>query len=342
MRLSGLELGDLGVLQGLPITELNVSQTSLTDLRALAGLPLVTLDLGGCRVSDLTPLKGMKLRDVNIGSTAVADLSPLAGMPLERLEMSTSKVADLGPLRGLRLKSLGADNLYELKELGPLEGMPLEKLSLAQTHTADLRPLHGMLLRELDLRLNYELADLSPLADCLTLEKLSLDEASRANLSVLAGLPKLKEIAVWRNGRRFMASAPEALATYGFAVPEIKAARAALAAVGFSDLELFRVHSGVDHLLSIELPVAQADLRFVRGLPIKELRVQTAANGDVSPLLECPTLQSFTILSKVKNIQLLRGMPNLRFLKVTNVGDKPPAPVEEFWKAYDAEHAPAK
>ena len=75
VNLGSLQLGDLHVLDGLPIAELVLTRTSITDLRPLAALPLRVLDLNQCKIADLSPLRGMKLKELSVNQSLVTDLS---------------------------------------------------------------------------------------------------------------------------------------------------------------------------------------------------------------------------------------------------------------------------
>ena len=105
--LYGLAIGDLSVLQGQAVSELDLNTSNITDLSSLAGLPLKDLKLKNTKVSDLSPLRGMPLKTLDLRSTRIADLSPLRGMNLATLNLSSCDgISDLGPLAGMPLVSL--------------------------------------------------------------------------------------------------------------------------------------------------------------------------------------------------------------------------------------------
>jgi len=113
---------DLPALEGMPVTALDFSGSSLPDLRAFSGLSLEILDISTTAVRDLTPLSGMPLRILNAASTNVDDLSALSGSLLERLILTNTKITSIAPLRGLPLRELdlrgtGIQDTHELGEM---------------------------------------------------------------------------------------------------------------------------------------------------------------------------------------------------------------------------------
>lgn len=190
------------------------------DLPPLDGLPITEVDLSNTKVSDLTPLKGLRLRRLNIDTTHVSDLSPLVGMPLESLDASTAygdkrpKIRDLSPLKGMPLTELILIST-PITDLSPLRGMTLKRMILSSTPVADLRPLTSMAIEELDIS-HTEVTDLAPLAGMplrslrvantgikdlsplrgMPLRFLSLNKVSVSDLSPLVGMP-LEELILW-------------------------------------------------------------------------------------------------------------------------------------------------
>ena len=288
--LANLQLGDLNVLQDLPVVELTLNSTSVTDLRPLAGLPLEVLAISVTHVSDLTPLRGMKLRRLEIFNTDVTDLSPLIGMPLKELSLGFNK---------------------NLRDLKPLAGLPLEKLAANLLPLIDLSPLHGLPLKELLMHNDGDIVpDFSPIAHSPTLERISLPNAI-SDLSFLSTLPRLRQVE-WHKGQALDAWLPlrEFLARYGQEVPEIKAARAALALARVRNVPLWRLSADPDHQLHLDLgntPIK--DLAPLRGLPIKRLNLYGIGAADLEPLRGMP-LQELNLTGlNVQNIEALRGMP---------------------------------
>ena len=81
-----------------------------------------------------------------------------------------------------------------------------------------------------------------------------------------------------------------------------------------------------------------ADLSALRGMPLRVLLCDRCANlRDVSPLADCPELESLLIPENVTGIEALRKLPKLRFLGTKWTGDRqrPAPPAAEFWAAFD-------
>jgi len=288
--LDGLQLGDLNVLRDLPIVDLGLMQTSVTDLRPLAGLPLEALRLNNTRVSDLSPLRGMSLQKLELHGCDVTDLSPLVGMPLKELSLGFNK---------------------KLSDLRPLVGLPLEKLIANHLPMIDLSPLRGLPLKELLMHIDGDVVpDLTPIHHCATLERISLPSAI-SDLAFLTTFPKLQQVE-WHKGQGKDVWLPtsEFLAMYGPEVPEIKAARAALASAGLRDVPIWRIHVDADHQLQLDLentPIK--DIAPLRGLPVKRLNLNGTEVVDLEPLRGMPLQELNLTKLKVRSIDALRGMP---------------------------------
>lgn len=188
-------IGDLSLLKGMPLRDLNAAWTKVADLSPLKGMPLETLDLLDTAVSDLKPLTGMKLTSLNIAGTKVADLSPLKHMPLKTLRANGTAAADLSPLKGMPLATLELAGTA-VTDLSALKALPLQSLDLSGAKVADLSPLKGMKLKSLNVA-GTGVTDLSALKGA-TLEELRFSEATvEAGLDVVRGMETLKTI----NGR---------------------------------------------------------------------------------------------------------------------------------------------
>lgn len=191
LAFKGKPVVEIPPLNGLPITEIDLTGTSVSDLTPLKGLRLRRLELGKTPVSDLGPLAGMPLESLGAHSiekknrAKISDLTPLRGMPLTDLDLANTSVADLSPLRGMTLKKLNVSNTF-VSDLGPIAGMPIEELDITRIQAMDFRPLAGLPLKS--LRANYTyLSDLSPLRN-MPLRILDLTGAAVADLGPLRGL----------------------------------------------------------------------------------------------------------------------------------------------------------
>ena len=92
-------MGDLGLLRGLPIRELQLGKTGVRDLAPLRGMPLERLWIYGTNISDLSPLKGMQLRMLHAAGAPITDISVLRGMPLTDVRLhGCAKLTELSPL----------------------------------------------------------------------------------------------------------------------------------------------------------------------------------------------------------------------------------------------------
>ncbi len=286
-----LAIGDLSVLRGLPVSILNLHQNwfdsnGMTDLGKIAGLPLRELDISDSKVADLSPLRGMPLEKLDISRTPVSDLTPLAGMKLRRFiaaypQLKGGPISDLRPLAAMPLDHVDLDNAVDVVDISPLQGAPLTFLRISRTRVSDLSPLKGAPLQNLDVA-ETNVGDLSPLSECRTLQTLRLYANKR--ITDLSPLAKLR---------------------------------------------LVRIHcdwTGVKNLGPL------------RGHPLKYCKLDGFSITDVSPLLDCPTLEEIMLPTRVANVEILRNMPNLRIIQDTG----PPRSAEQFWKDYDTKKPEAQ
>ena len=203
LDLTGSNLSDLAILQGAPISSLNLGRTAVSDFGPLRGMSLRYLNATGTKGSDVAPLRGMAIKTLKIDNTKVADLRPLSGMPLENLGIQGTPVTDLTPLRGMPLKYLYLGDT-EVADLEPLRGMELDTLWLYRSKVKDFGPLKGMPLKLLKAHGCTELADLSALSEARQLTSLSLPDSAK-DLECLRGLVKLQRLSFTedaKNGNR--------------------------------------------------------------------------------------------------------------------------------------------
>ena len=358
--LTGFQLGDLSLLRGLPISELRLDNTKIADLSGLSGLPLTVLAATNCRVTDLSPLRGMKLVGLHLGGNPVIDLSPLREMPLREVNLSASKVSGLAPLQGLPVESITLNNT-DIRELTALAGMPVRYLDISYTQVTDLSPLKGSPLRRLNAA-HIDNLDISALAQCSELEEVSIHR-SALDVGALEGLPKLQRVRL--SSDPFISRAQfyetyvsnEMVKQVRRVLPKLgrKIKSGAVAAFNAQGVRLNLVgNSEVKDLTALRgLPIAFLDaalteiedLRPLRGLPLVWLSVSDTKVTDISPLLDCPMLEALMVPKTATNVELLKKLPNLRYLsfdKFDGVNFRPAESAAEFWAEYDAQQASAK
>jgi hypothetical protein len=109
-----------------------------------------------------------------------------------KVDLRHSDISDLSILSGASIYSLWIAQT-RVTDLSPLRDMPLEALSIFRTPVTDLSPLRGMPLRILYMSGLDTLTDISPLADCKTLEEISLPNVAK-DIEIFRTLPNLKRI----------------------------------------------------------------------------------------------------------------------------------------------------
>ena len=154
-----------------------------------------------------------------------------------------------------------------LDDLAMMPNLSIVRLSLQNIE--DLSPLAGLhALRELDLRHN-PLADAAPLAGLLQLRKVSLYDTRISDLSPFAACPLLSELGI---GKTFVTS---------------------LAGLEGS--------AGLTRLTMFDTPLET--LQGIEALKrLSEIKVSDVADGDLTPLLALPNLQSAVLSEALKSL----------------------------------------
>jgi eukaryotic-like serine/threonine-protein kinase len=261
---------------------------------------LLGLDLRKTPLVDLSPLRGLPLGYVYLAGCRVTDLGPLAGSPVTTLNISSTLVADISPLREMTaLRNMTAHD-GKFSDLSPLQDIPMEWMDISGSAVTDISPLRGKPLRV--LRLGYtKVSDLSPLAG-LPLRELECDAIPALDLSPLSQCPQLIYLKLSRTG-----------------VQSLEVIR---------DLKLRYLY--FDH-------TQVSDLTPLADMPLNGIGFYNTPVTDVAPLLKYPTLTHIGLSESVKNVEVLRALPNLRRISFRVGADGlPTQTAAEFWKERDA------
>ena len=214
LEMRGTSIENLDALQGMPLKKLYASTSTLKNIGGLRGLPLSELVLEGTNITDSTPVRGMPLKRLYFGGIPTDDLRILTGMPLEELDLPNAvRVRSLEPLRGMPLKDLTVTGA-QVTNLSPLQGMStLQKLNLGNCPVRDLSPLAGLPLKSVNLYIAPGPVDLAPLAQCTSLESLTLPK-TYTNLEALRKHPTLKRLSARTEADKPAQTAAEFWAEY--------------------------------------------------------------------------------------------------------------------------------
>lgn len=286
---------------------LNLSgNADLVTVQALEGLPITQLDLSDTRVQDLSPLRGMPLHDLTLNGTPFANLEDLEGLPIERLQLNACPVSDLAPLAKLPLQELSIAST-RISSLQPLRGMSLRKLVLRDTGISTLRPLAGMPLEELNLQGCGKIESLDSLRGA-PLNRLTINGTSIRDLSPLAGMPL--EI--------FEAAHTQLTSLQGLEKAPLR--RVVLAATPVTDLRPLS-DSPVVHLVLRYSKVS--DLSQLAGWPVEELDLEGLLVTDLTPLMQCVRLKTLVLPGRQAEWRSLLQHPSLRRIGFTWDGLRP-------------------
>jgi hypothetical protein len=165
LDVTGTSIPTLAPLTGMPLKVLHASDTRIKDLGHLEGMELEELHIARCSgVRNIAALRGMKLQNLSLsGCEQIVDFSPLHEMPLVRLDVSNTGIADLKLLPADTLKDLDLAWCNQIRDFRPLQRMPLASLRLYRTGVDDLRVLPSKRLTNLDIGGCGRIRDFTPL-----------------------------------------------------------------------------------------------------------------------------------------------------------------------------------
>ena len=283
--LEGRMISNITPLEPLPLTALTLRATSVRDIAALRSMPLARLDVSESPIRDFSPLRSRPLRELIADGCGLDSLSSLRGLPLQVLSISTNSVSGLTPLTGMPLQRLVARKCY-ITNLATLARMPMEYLDLSEAPEGlDLKPLRSTPLKTLILS-GSRVTDLSGLKGT-PLEKLHISHCrSIRNLSSLPADLPLKHLSA-------QGLTPESILT----LPTL------------STLEFLDVSYGN----AIDNP------NFLRGLRLKELRMNNTAVTELGLLRGMPMERLSLRSTPVKDIGPLANLP-LKYLNLRECG----------------------
>jgi eukaryotic-like serine/threonine-protein kinase len=366
---------DCSIFRGAHLAHLNVDDTGVADLSPLRDIPLEFLDAGRSQVTDLSTLRGSalarSLEVLSLYDTRVADFSPVAEcVNLTVFNVCRTSLHDIGFFRGFKacfgvsftntavtdisalsempaLQTIhlpqGARELEKLRQLPNLrvisydyEDNPkqtaeefwqmhdevpcvaklralginatverreggLWRVDLQLQPITDLTPLRGAKIGSLTIA-NTPVADLTPLRD-LPLTYLCIDNTQVTDLSPLRGMPLT------------------AIDMAGLKVTDISP----LAGMKLTYLRIANTQV--------------KDISVVRDMPLTNFLMGGGSpDADITPLADVRSLQWVNITWGVKNVEVLRNLPNVKRLGYgwDNENRRIDTSVDEFWAAFDA------
>lgn len=236
----------------------------------------LAMDLSGRTHPDLNLIKQLPLRSLNLAGAAISDISALRGMPLEKLDLTGTQVSDLSPLKGMPLKVLLASRTG-VNDLTWLAGLRLRTLDVSRTRVRDLWALKEMPLRTLRLA-DTQVNDLRAIST-IPLIELDLARTSVADLKPLSHLPL------------------QTLNLEGTLVADLSPLKGS---------PLVHLHLG---------RTAVRDLKALSGTPLSALDLTDCPHQvDLNALAHCAELERITLSAGSVNVEMLRGLPRLRFI----------------------------
>ncbi len=315
-------ISDIGPLQGMPVTDLDIRQTSVVDLSPLKDVPLKHLKADKTEIRNLYPLKGKALRTLYVKRAPVVNHRIISGMPLKNLSLSGERVKDEGILDGLRLKKLylhkvGFDDYDFLKD------MPLTHLEISWSSFSKLRYLKGKELRSLDIP-GAAIDSLRSIKG-QPLRTLDIRRTAVDSLAVVEGMP-LKHL--WISHTQVDDLSPLKRAA------ELR--RLYMSKTLVDDLSPLE-NMPLRVLWADNMPnLGNKDIKSLAGLPLEKLFLHRSKGvTDVSPLSACKKLKYLTVPRSVERMEGLRELPDLSYIQYDfNWDTRWHQPAKVFWEKW--------
>lgn len=132
LDLENSEIEDVSILDGLPISKLNISRTRVKDITFLRDFKgLTELRMSKTAVSDLTPIKKLPIRDLRISNTVINDLSPIKNMPLRYLAVVNTPVTNIEIIAEMQIKDIMfSPSLYSEEQLHKLRKVKFNTINM--------------------------------------------------------------------------------------------------------------------------------------------------------------------------------------------------------------------
>jgi len=245
--------------------------------------------------------KTNNLKRLNLSNLGLDTIRPLAGLPLVFLDCSGNELYSLNGLEGMHLEMLSCQN-NRISSLEPLRYMPLKNLNCQENWISDLSPLEHLPLKDLNCNWN-KITSLEPLRG-MQLERLSFCGDPVQSMDALRGM-QLKAVDCSKSK-----------------IDTLEPLR------GMSLEMLNAANTSISSITPVEgMPLTIVDLHDCEKLQ------------DVGTLFAINSLERLSIPAQVKDIAMLRTLPNLKYLsnKSASLFGTVQETTEEFWQKYDAE-----
>ncbi len=113
---------DVRALAGLQLRQLNAQNNrQLRSLAGLEGMPLTFVFITESSVTDLSPLRGAPLTNLRITGSPITDLSPVRDCPLRELRAEATPLTSIEALRGKNLGKVLLHDCAGLTDISPLK-----------------------------------------------------------------------------------------------------------------------------------------------------------------------------------------------------------------------------
>ena len=362
LHLKAAPVSDLSPLQGLRLRFVDLADCPVSDLGPLRGAPVEEIVLANTRVADLSPLAGMPLRSLELCYAPVIDFRPLAGLPLEVGNFEGNRLNDLAVLRGMPLRELSLWHCVDARNYAVLaEIKTLELLLLPSAYRTlpepDLAAIGALRTHPRLRQLGSEIMDGMNIVSTGAKEIFWHDwDREQSFVPALRKAGFHFELSKHATGKYFLRLEKQTISD----LTPLKGAPISDLWLGSCKVtDLTPIHDLPLRILGLAANPQLEDLRPLRGMRLEELSLEYTKVSDlapltglplkklylhscdqvtdVSPLAEIATLEKLTVPMNARNIEVLRKLPNVKWLDF-GVDPKnaqyPASTAERFWEMW--------
>lgn len=191
-------LDDVNALSGMTsLREIRLSESSVSDISPLTGLPIQNLDVSNTLVTDISGISSMqgleRLMISGVGTESIKELGRMQN--LRSLGIFESDIASLSEISGLKLlDTLDLTQCSKMHSLDGIDAFPkLHYLGIAGTEITDISALKDNPILEMIDMTNAPVTDFSVLKDIPNLNTIWIDSGKEA----LIDREAIPDVEVW-------------------------------------------------------------------------------------------------------------------------------------------------
>ncbi len=189
LNLANTSVSDIDILSEIPLLGLNLSGTDITSIKSIASMPVQELELAHTPIIDFTALNGKSFKKLVLTNTRAVDFSFLNNSIIDFLEVDNSHIESLSKINQVLIRHLTIRNALQ-SNLNLLTNLAINSLELTGRNITDLKPIRHKKLNALYLRStqNHDIRDILN----LSLKTLVISHGAIRNIAGINELPLIE------------------------------------------------------------------------------------------------------------------------------------------------------